>query len=258
MRHGDITYMDEALYEGRRGMSKIMFLADLHGNMPAARALEKEIERIKPDDLWFLGDAVGKGPESDQTLDWVRSPCRHFISGNWDSGCVQGAKSDPDFKDPDAFYWKQLGKERLDWLEALPEEDEILISGISFRLIHGRPIEINYHPYLSMDELRPGFTDTKGKLHGGFISADCHMPYIRELDLGYAINTGSVGNSLGVPRCHALVIEGTLGASELLPVSMNILSIPYDNRLAADIADRYPLPNRDAYKKEVMTGVYSR
>lgn len=44
-------------------MSKILFLADLHGNMPATLALEKEIDRIKPDVIWFLGDAVGKGPE---------------------------------------------------------------------------------------------------------------------------------------------------------------------------------------------------
>ena len=85
------------------------------------------------------------------------------------------------------------------------------------------------------------------------------MPYIRTLDLGYAINTGSVGNSLGIPRCHALIIEGELGATELCPISMNILSIPYDNQLAAKIADDYPdLPNKEAYKKEVLTGIYSR
>ena len=239
-------------------MSKIIFLADLHGNMPATLTLEKEIEKIQPDDIWFLGDAVGKGPENDKTLDWVRNHCKHYISGNWDIGCVQGAKKATSEDDPaaDSFYWKQLGKERLDWLESLPLEDTI--SGINFRLIHGRPLAINYHSYLSMDELKDGFTDTKGKLHGGFISADCHMPYIRETDLGYAINTGSVGNSLGLPRCHALLVEGELGSTELSPISMSILSIPYDNQLAAKIADDYPVPNREAYKKEVLTGVYSR
>ena len=159
-----------------------------------------------------FGDAVGKGPENDKTLDW---------------------------------------------LESLPLEDEVLISGINFRIFHGRPVDDNYHTYLTMDQFRPGFTDTKGKLHGGFISADCHTPYIREMDLGYAINTGSVGNSLGMPRCHALVIEGELGATEVSPISFKILSIPYDNQLAASIADEYPgLPDKEAYKKEILTGVY--
>lgn len=257
-------------------MSKILFLADLHGNMPATLALEKEMERIKPDDVWFLGDAVGKGPENDKTLDWVRSNCNHYIKGNWDDGIVQSSKllaskGDQSIFNTEqldknylewlgmlSFYVEQLGKERLEWLESLPWEDEVLISGINFRLIHGRPMDINYHPYLTMDELNTGFTDTNKKLHGGFITADCHMSYIREHDLGYAINTGSVGNSLGLPRCHALVIEGELGAEEPSPISMATLSIPYDNELAARIADDYDLPNREAYKTEVRTGVYSR
>ena len=239
-------------------MAKILFLADLHGNMVATERLAEEIKKIQPDDIWFLGDAVGKGPENHKTLDWVRSNCKHFISGNWDVGVAAGTKN-PYWEAADIFYWNQLGKERLEWLESLPAEDEVLISGISFRLFHGRPIDKNYHSYLSMDELVSGFTDTKGKLHGGFISADCHMPYIREHHMGYAINTGSVGNSLGVPRIHALLIEGELGSAELSPISMNILSIPYDNQRAADVVDDYPnLPNKEAFKNEVLTGVYSR
>ena len=240
-------------------MDKILFIADLHGNMPATLALEKEINKIRPDDIWFLGDAVGKGPESDKTVDWVKAHCNHYLSGNWDMLMVEWSKQCPPGHEHNAFYWNQLGKERLDWLESLPTEAEVMISGISFRLFHGRPIDENYHSYLSMDEYRPGFPDTKGKLHGGFICADCHMPYIREMDLGYTINTGSVGNSLGLPRCHALVIEGELGLSNLAPISFNILSIPYDNVLAAKIADEYPdLPRKEAYKNEVLTGVYSR
>ncbi len=246
-------------------MAKVLFLADLHGNMTATLALEKEIEKIQPDDIWFLGDAVGKGPESHKTLDWVRANCKHFISGNWDVGIAKSAKMgplDPSHKDyfwtqVNQFYCKQLGEERLNWLESLPDEDEVLISGINFRLFHGRPIDSNYHTYLSMDEYRPGFTDTKGKLHGGFISADCHTPYIRELDLGYAINTGSVGNSLGITRCHALLIEGEVGSPEPAPISFNILSIPYNNQQEVKIAEECQgLPDKEAYIKEILTGVY--
>ena len=50
---------------------KIVVLADVHGNMEAVEALEKELERIRPDDICFLGDAVGKGPESDKAIDWA-------------------------------------------------------------------------------------------------------------------------------------------------------------------------------------------
>ena len=50
-------------------MEKIIFLADLHGNMTATLAMEQQIEQIHPDEVWFLGDAVGKGPENDTTCD---------------------------------------------------------------------------------------------------------------------------------------------------------------------------------------------
>ena len=238
---------------------KILFLADLHGNMTATLALEKEIERIRPDEIWFLGDAIGKGPENDKTVDWIRAHCDHFIAGNWDLLMVEWSKNCPEGHEKNAFYWNQLGQERLDWLGSLPLEDEVLISGINFRLFHGRPVDKNYHIYLNIDEFRSGFTDTNGKLHGGFICADCHTPYIKEIDLGYAVNTGSVGNSIGVPKCHALLIEGVLGSTEPGPISFNVLSIPYDNALACQIADKYPdLPRKDAYKNEILTGVYSR
>jgi len=240
-------------------MAKILFLADLHGNMPATLALEKEIQRIKPDDIYFVGDALGKGPESHKTIDWVRKNCNHFVAGNWDLICAEWSHNCPEGHEQDAFYWNQIGKERIEWIESLPLEDEIWISGINFRIFHGRPVDKNYHSNLNFEQLESAFTDTKGKVYGGFICADCHMPYVRELASGYALNTGSVGNSLGVPRCHALVIEGDLNSRSLSPISFSILSIPYDNQLAAKIADDYPdLPNKDAYKKEVLTGVYGR
>jgi hypothetical protein len=66
-----------------------------------------------------------------------------------------------------------------------------------------------------------------------------------------------VGNNLGIPCCHALLIEGELGSSDPAPISFNILSIPYNNQLAAEKADEYPdFPDKEAYKTEILTGKY--
>lgn len=90
-------------------MNKILFLADLHGNMPATLALEEEMKKIQPDEVWFLGDCVGKGPESHKTTDWVRANCNHFIGGNWDKACVEFSKNCPPGFESDVIYWNQLG-----------------------------------------------------------------------------------------------------------------------------------------------------
>ena len=229
---------------------KIVLLADLHGNMVATEAIERELDRIKPDDVWFLGDAVGKGPESDKAVDWVQKHCFHWIAGNWD-------RSMSLYPDYNAWFIKQIGPERLAWLDSLPLEDELEISGIRFRLVHGRFLDPLYLSFDPDEKLREGFRFHDGRPDAnGLICADSHRPFIRPLEGGYAINTGSVGNNLSFPRAHALLLEGEEGPS---PLSITILSVPYDNRKAAERAELYPgLPNREAYQKEVITGIYSR
>ncbi len=226
---------------------KIVLLADLHGNMPATEAMERELDRIRPDDVWFLGDAVGKGPESDKTIDWARKHCFHWIAGNWD----RVLSREPDYN---AFFIRQIGPERLDWLNSLPLEDELEISGLRFRLVHGRFLDPMYVSGDPDDKLRAGFRFHDGRPEANsLICADTHTPFIRPLEDGYVINTGSVGNNLGVTRAHALLLEGEQGPA---PLRITILSVPYDNRKAAEAADLYPdLPRKESYRKQILGGV---
>ena len=231
---------------------KIVLLADLHGNMTATEAMERELDQIKPDDIWFLGDAVGKGPESDKTCDWVRNHCRHWIAGNWD----RGLRMYPEYNE---FYNRQVGPERREWLDSLPLEDELEISGFRFRLVHGRFLDPLYLSFDPDEKLREGFRFHDGRPDAtGLICADSHRPFIRPLVGGYALNTGSVGNNLSVARAHALLLEGEAG-TEPAPLRITTLSVPYDNHKAAERAELYPdLPNKEAYQREVLTGEYSR
>ena len=233
---------------------KIVLLADLHGNMTATEAMERELDSIRPDDVWFLGDAVGKGPESDKTCDWVRNHCCHWIAGNWDRGLSMDRN-----RPGNEFYTEQIGTERLDWLDSLPLEDELEISGVRFRLVHGRFLDPLYLSYDSDEKLRAGFRFHDGRPEAnGMICADSHRPFIRPLEGGYALNTGSVGNNLSVPRAHALLLEGEPGRAPA-PLRITILSVPYDNRKAAEKADQHPnLPMKESYQREAQTGIYSR
>ena len=90
----------------------------------------------------------------------------------------------------------------------------------------------------------------------GLICADTHTPFLRQLMGGYAINTGSVGNNLGLARAHALLLEGEEGPGSL---NISFLSVLYDNRKAVEKADLYPdLPNKEGYQRQIMMGIHSR
>ena len=231
---------------------KIAFIGDLHGNYVATQALEAELRRHNVDDIYFLGDAVGKGPQNAETCDWVMKHCSLCVGGNWDYGI--GGKEFPE----DGYFWNQLGPERMEWLRTLPPEREVWISGVHFRIFHGRPVT----PLISVQADKEVFAKAfraNDTTYSGIIFADSHRPFVRTLADGYALNSGSVGNSLGVPRAHALIIEGELGCQTDAPMTMTILSVPYDNEAAAELARQdVNLPHRESFITEVLTGVYAR
>lgn len=231
---------------------RIVMLADLHGNLPATLAMESMLNTLKPDEVWFLGDAVGKGPSNAQTCDWVRTHCTLCVGGNWDYGI--GGKEYA----ADEYFWNQLGPERMAWLNGLPREAEVTLSGVRFRLFHGRPVTELMQAQDDKDKLGAAFRTDRGDF-GGVIFADSHRAFIRTLKEGYIINTGSVGNGIGVNKAHALLVEGEKDSLTPGPLMFTVLSVPYDNEEAARIAREDPdLPHTDSYITEILTGVYSR
>jgi len=231
-------------------MKRYLFLGDLHGNYRATLALEALLPSLRADEVWFLGDAVGKGPSNAETCDWVRAHCDHFVGGNWDYGI--GGKEFPE----DGYFWAQLGPERMAWLNGLPREAELTLSGLRFRLFHGRPVTPLLKGSDSSDVLHTALVTDHGTFDGA-IFADSHRPFLRSLNPGYIMNTGSVGVSMGMTRCHALIVDAGDTADD--PLFFTVLSVPYDREAAvADALASPGLPHRDAYIREIRTGIYSR
>ncbi|MBR4081197.1 MAG: metallophosphoesterase family protein [Clostridia bacterium] len=229
---------------------KIALIGDLHGNLPATEAMARALEKAGVEEIFFLGDAVGKGPSSRETCDWARTHCSRFVGGNWDYGV--GGKEYAE----DQYFWDQLGEERLHWLNNLPREDEFTISGVRFRMFHGRPVTPLLFVQEDKEALEATFRTERG-VFGGVVFADSHRPFLRTLNTGYILNCGSVGNSLGVNRAHAIIMEGELNSPDPAPLSMTILSVPYDIDAAVALADER-LPHREAYIHEITTGEYAR
>ena len=48
------------------------FLSDVHGNLPALEAVLADIDARGIDEIYFLGDVLGKGPSVHEVLDLLR------------------------------------------------------------------------------------------------------------------------------------------------------------------------------------------
>jgi len=229
---------------------RIALIADLHGNRPATLTLEKELDRLQPDRVFCLGDIVGKGPSSDFTFDWAFANCDLILGGNWDYGV--GHKQFP----RDDFYWQQLGPKRLEKLCALPLEHHMTFSGRKIRFFHGRPVMPNLLTVISdKDALQPYFEDGRFDC---VVYADAHRQSLRTMTPGMLVNTGSVGNALGEPRCCFALLEGEEG-QENAPIEFRLRQVDYDRDAAVRDALAAPeVPNIEFYIREIQTGLYSR
>lgn len=232
---------------------KAALLADLHGNRDALAAVEAQLTKIQPDEIWFLGDAVGKGPDNDECLDWVLSHCSRCIAGNWDQGVGMRLFA------RDGLYQRQLGEERLQKLCAWPVEQTVEISGLRLRLMHGRPVM----PELLIGieagaELQHLFTDASGKRCDAVVYADMHRQLIRTLSMGTLYNIGSVGNATGIRGAFFAVLEGEAG-NPPAPFSLQFCRVPYDVEPVIERAQRFFGETDKRYTSfahELRTGEY--
>ena len=232
---------------------QIALIADLHGNRPAVEALERDLAQIRPDKIFCLGDMVGKGPSNDFTFDWAMKHCDLILGGNWDFGV--GYQEFPN----DRYYWDQLGEERLKTLRELPLEHEMMMSGQRIRLFHGRPVMENLIFAINDASLiDPFFVDQQGRRYDAVIYADAHRQAMRTMSPGLFVNTGSIGNAIGVPKCFYAILCGEEGDTPG-PLEIRLRQLDYDREQAVRDALAAPtLPRVESYIREIQTGIYSR
>ena len=63
---------------------RIALLSDVHGNLPAFRAVVADAREAEVDELWCLGDLVGYGAQPDECVSLAREECDLCLAGNHD------------------------------------------------------------------------------------------------------------------------------------------------------------------------------
>jgi predicted phosphodiesterase len=238
-------------------MTKIAILSDLHGNLPALEAVLDDIDSRGIEEIYCLGDLVGKGPSSDLVVDLIRRRSRHTIRGNWDQFLPQPT-------DSETLLWHQrlLGEERLDYLRALPFSIEFRLSGRYVRLFHASPRSVfervqpwdDYREKLSLFEasdlsVEPAAADIAGY-------GDIHNAYMQHMDGRLLFNAGSVGNPLDTTQASYVILEGDLGELKKTRFDLTFARIPYDIEQAVRQAEESGMPELAPYVRELRTARY--
>ncbi len=69
---------------------KRALISDVHSNLEALEAVFKDIRQAGADDVYFLGDLVGYGPDPEACTDLIMDRCAAHTKGNHDYALING------------------------------------------------------------------------------------------------------------------------------------------------------------------------
>ena len=133
-------------------------ISDIHGNIHAIEAIEKELKNLSIDKIYCLGDIINFGAHPKETLDWVRANCDIVIKGEHDVFVAE-----PD----EVFLSNPYAIKSADWTyEQLSDKDFEYINSLDnyyeepqFILTHDEPsIPGTYHFLTSLRDAKETFT----------------------------------------------------------------------------------------------------
>ena len=212
---------------------RILIFSDLHANFAALAALQC-VEQ-KPDALFFLGDAVGYGPDIAECVAWVERNATAAVRGDHDLAAATGADcaSPTEWRDL-AHATRDLNRAVLprgfqNYLGALEPSREIEMGGARFRLCH------------QLDGVGDGLSGTDesvekildGSRADVIFYGHTHIPSLRRVGKKWIVNPGSLGQPRhGLPSAtYAVWQDGDL----------KIQHIDYDPRAAMQRLALLPL-----------------
>jgi predicted phosphodiesterase len=237
---------------------RIAIVSDIHGNRFAFDAVLSDLRETAPDLILHGGDLAHGGASPAETIDRIRDLGWSGVLGNTDEmlfrpeALTEFASSLPKLHTMFAMIgemaaWDRvaLGKDRLEWLSALPFQQPY----DSLALVHASP-QSCWHapaPEASNDELRSIYSPMGKPM---VVYGHIHRPYIRKIsaDNSDRTNTGLpspiiVANSGSVSLSH----DGDPRASYLLIDEgvPEIRRVPYDVEREIQALGNSGLPHTD-------------
>lgn len=198
---------------------QVALIGDIHANLPALEAVLAHIQEQGIEKMWNVGDFVGYGAFPDEVVQLFRTgqglPDEDGLSivGNYDLKVLQFKQKKEKWRKKKApekylafeFAYEHLSKKNRKYLRFLSQQIRVKIHGRRVLLVHGSPESNEEHltPDTPQKRLRELAEKAKADV---IVCGHSHLPFVRDVDGVWFINTGSVGRpDDGDPRaCYAV------------------------------------------------------
>ena len=227
---------------------KIAILSDIHGNIEALKSVFHDIDKLKIDRIYFLGDLVGYYYYPSQCLEELRKRNCFCISGNHEEMLIK-ARTDSNYLaslrgkygSGHAYALDQLDEGDLEWLMNLPSGLEETLDGINLQFLHRGPnSEFEYlYPDSDFEILKSSITGFDYTFLG-----HSHYPFFFMNDGKALVNVGSVGQ---------LREKGGLASWAIFETRSRTISIKYSKYEVKDLLKNVlKIDKETPYLREVL------
>ena len=203
-------------------------ISDVHANLEALDVVLKDVKKRGIDEILFLGDAVGYGPNPNECVELLKRNCKTLLAGNHDWAAIGLT---------DIQYFNEYAKAAILWTQEVltPDSRELIqtlpltkdLKKENVLLVHSTPKEPEaWHYLLTLWDAEVSFHYFHHRI---CMIGHSHLPFViervpsgemitykNERRLGknqrYIINAGSVGQPRDKdPRaCYAILDDDTL------------------------------------------------
>jgi predicted phosphodiesterase len=233
--------------------TSIAILADIHGNLPALERVVDDIARRGIGTIINLGDHASGPLWPSETVAFLMTQRWTHIAGNCDRLV---ATAEPSSLGPsDRFAFDRLSARQREWIAGLPATARPIDSLLAF---HGTPVDDSSYLLETVESrtarlARPDeiARRLKGATSALMLCAHSHIPRVVRLGETAIVNPGSVGlpayasggatshrMESGSPDARYAVLERAK-----TDWTIDLVSVPYDNDGAADLAERNGRPD---------------
>jgi len=221
----------------------VAFLSDVHANIHGLRSGYQSAIELGARKLFIAGDLVGRGPNPNEVIDFIREKDIPSIRGNVERKLLS-LRDDPHTPYSKAkLGWtaREMKKKSWKFIEDLPFDLNLELEGVSVHIVHGSPLS-------DKDYIYPSITarGLESKMNGGdpdiLVCGHSHIPFEKKFPSLHVINCGSVGLSVdGDPNPSFALAD----ISDSSVRSCGIVRFQYPfHRLLFDM-DRMNVPKKD-------------
>ncbi|QQD13767.1 metallophosphoesterase family protein [Sphingobacterium sp. UDSM-2020] len=235
-------------------MIQIAIFSDIHGNLPALNAVLADIQSKNIYYKYCLGDLVDFAPWGNEVIELIKNEKIPCLMGNHDERIAFDLPIIP-LEKHDAEETENRIIAIKHSKETITHENKLFLGQLPYlmqldfkvkhkhwkiQLIHGS-LESN-EAYLYASEPNSTFEDIFFKTHADIIvMGHTHLPFIKDIDKKWAINTGSVGRSKRMCKdaTYLLVeLHEDRIHTEIIQVPFDIIAVAHEIK-ASGIPDFY-------------------